>query len=287
MRKMFLLCVCLGVVFSAVACLAGDDGSLKIVMTGNSMGKYRACPTCGRYAVGGLDRRKAVFDSIREEGGAALFISSGYDLASYIRKDKLPPKAFSPMVKAYNILGYDLGVATALEGKAFDAAGESLPQSFMRVANKPISRVISLAGTSVGCVVFPEMPLFDEVSPAMMASVAAEAKALRAKVDVVLGISSWGERNEQRLLKNHGQIFQVLAGSGPGTGFGLRKIPESKTLWVRPEFEGRSVSVLNVFKMKEKKSVLGFDKSEYDYKKISLDQTVRGNARVSALFGWL
>lgn len=281
------ICLVLFSFFVAHAAFSGDTPSLTLVFTGNSLGKFRACPTCGRYAIGGLDRRITLFRDIRMEPQPKAFVSLGYEFQTYLKKDKAKPAAMEPMAKVYEMLEYDYAVASALDVSALNDAGVELPKPFVPVEESVRTEVMDVNGVRVGLVVFPEVGLFQKYTPEMELAVVKAAEQVREQVDAVVGLSSWGEANELGFIRANNQVFDVLAGAGPGTGFGSRVEEGSCTIWVRVAFDGQQVSRLDVNVLAGKNGKQEWKDGSYIFEDIPLDTKVRGDARISALFGWL
>lgn len=258
----------------------------QLFVTGNSLGKFRACPTCGQYAEGGLDRRFTVFEQHRGEPNG-LFVSLGYDLGSYVKSEQPETAAAKPMVEAYNLLDYDLGVLTPLDVDYLKRAGATAPEGFVPQGGASEIRIVERSGVRLGFVIFPAAkepyagPSEDEMRDAAQA-----AERVADQVDLVVGLSSWGERGELAFMKNHPEAVDMLLGSGPATGVGARPSPDGRTLWGRSSFEGRSVVRVEVLERPAPGQQWAEGRS-FRSEVLPLDISIRGEGKISALFAWM
>ena len=266
---------------------AWADGPLAtIVFTGNSFGEFRACPTCGHGAVGGLDRRATLFDRIRAEAPEALFIATGYEFASYSTRRKVRPEVMEPLADVYGRLGYDLGVALPLEARIMGDAGATMPSGFVTLGDEPFTRVFERGGLRIGFVVLGRKA--DAYKPAGEKALQAAlnaAGALRPSVDILVGVSTWGERDEVAFAKNHPGTFDILLGSGVSAGYGVRALGDGATVWCRPMFDGRGLVRLDVLALPEAGQPWR-DGREYASQMYELGVEVASDADISAVFSW-
>lgn len=231
---------------------AGRVPLLTLAYTANSLGEYRACPVCGHEAVGGLGRRATVFEELRAQGGDNTILVAGpYEFTPIVVRTPRSPELARALAQAYARLGYDLGVATPREREWLAAAGASLPGAWRSMDGGPHTEVMDRAGVRVAVVLFPVAAAGS--SPAedagMVEAVLAEARRARSRADLVLGVSSWGEKAEGAFLAAAPGAVDLLLGAGQGRGYGVRSIPGSRTIWVRPPFDGQGVALVSIFSM--------------------------------------
>lgn len=281
--------VILGVLMVLFACPAwGGDSLATIVFTGNSFGEFKPCAPCGAGAVGGLGRRAGYFSQVRSEAPEAVFVSGGYEFVSYIPRRKVRRELMGPLAEAYGMLRYDLGVALPNEAVVFADEEVPLPEAFVAAANAPWVRVVERNGIKLGFVGFPEKA--DPYKPAaegLAAQVLEAAKGLRPRVDVVVGLSSWGERDEIGFAKSHPGAFDVLLGAGPGTGYGVRGLADGRTVWGRTLFDGRGVVRLDILALPGAGPEAEWREGvEYSFSVVELGSSVQDDAGVSGLFAW-
>lgn len=275
----------LALLFCLVLPARGEGASVSFFYTANSLGEYKACPDCGKGALGGLDRRAGFFRSSRAAEPGAVFVSGGWDFLPYSKRRAVKTEVLGALAEAYSRLGYDVGLAVPAEEKALAHAGAVLPPAFRTAVGRPWTRVLERGGLKIGFVGIPaKEDAYAQAGEDLRGEAADAARALRPGVDVLVGLCSWGERDELEFLKEYPGVFDVLFGSGPGTGYGVRVV-EGRTVWVRPTFEGRGVMRLDVTSLPPEggRWVEGRD---FVYSAVELDMHVRGDAAVANLFAW-
>lgn len=265
---------------------------VSFLYTGNSFGKFRACPTCGKFSVGGLDRRSTALQ--RERGASpsipVFTIAGGFEFASYTKRWGMPDSMLQALAKAYGLLGYDLGALTGTDMKYLKRAGATAPGSFESLSSEPRATVLKRGGVSVGVILLPEAgELFSIPAVDVFARISALADDLRPSVDIVVGLGGWGERADRQFMEQYPDALDVLLSSGIGTGYGVRTTQGARTLWVRPAFEGRMVWRLDLYSLPNRGGGTGGWPAEGDYKavKIELGPEVKGDPAVSEVFAWL
>lgn len=283
--------------FIALACLfiavpAHAEPAAVLLYTANSIGKYNPCPGCDEgEPVGGLARRSQVFAKYRGQiQESKLFILGGGNEFLPILPVDLPSGRETQFTaKAYAILDYDLGLVLPDEERRLkEARAEDMP-GWKAYPERPGTQVLEKGGLSVGVVLFPalgkDLVKMDET---VMREVADLAGGLRGQVDLVVGMSPWGEPNEKRFLEIHPKALDVLFGSGFGAGSGLRRVGESRTAWIRPEFNGWSIQALTVLRAPQRGDGGTWDPDrDYAYESVRLDADVAEDDTIIALLRWL
>jgi hypothetical protein len=143
----------------------------------------------------------------------------------------------------------DLVHVTPEENRWLDFKGAKLPQNTVVAGEKPVSMTFARGGKTIGVVIFPALPLdADNAPPAMERAVVDAAAALRQTADLVVGMSSWGEKAEAHFLVAQDHDLHVLLGSGPGNGLLGRLTSDDKSLWVRAYSRGIALNRIDVLK---------------------------------------
>lgn len=257
-----------------------------LFVTGNSFGEYQPCPTCGGYALGGLGRRAGLFSRTRSDNPGALYISCGYEFVSYIKRREVRPELMEPLAKAYAMLNYDLGVVLPIEASAMQVQGVVPPEAFRLADGVPWSRVFERRGLKIGVLVFPaKANAYASVSKLLKSKVIEAARMLRPSVDVLVGVSTWGERDELRFADEYPAEVDVLMGAGPGTGYGVRVAGDGRTVWVRPPYDGRGVMRFDIM------ALPGADGQwrngeQFSFEALELRASEREVVAVTNLFSW-
>jgi hypothetical protein len=280
-----LVCIC-------IAAPAHAEPAAVILYTANSLGKYNPCPGCDEgEPIGGLARRSHIFAKYRGQiPETKLFIlGGGNEFVPILPVDKPSNRETLFTAKAYAILDYDLGLLRQEEARRLqEARAEAMP-AWKPYPDKPGIQMLEKGGFSIGIVLFPvpgngSSKVDDEV----MFQVAEAASGLRGAVDLVAGMSPWGEPNEKLFLESHPNVLDVLFGSGFGAGSGLRRVGESSTVWIRPEFNGWSIQALTITLAPQSASDANWKEGQgYDFESVRLDAEVAEDDGINALLQWL
>lgn len=158
-----------------------------------------------------------------------------------VRKEASIPAG--ELAGAYGSLEYDLGVALKGEAKWLSDNGARLPEGWRALGDTPEVVRLAAGELRLGVVLIPEAR---KTGGDLQAEVAAAARALHSDVDLVVGVSPWGEDAEKDFLTSNGAVFDLLLGAGRGRGSGLRLAAGGQTLWLRPAFDGWGVARLDI-----------------------------------------
>ncbi|WP_461210036.1 UshA-like (seleno)protein family 2 [Desulfocurvus sp. DL9XJH121] len=284
MRPLFIsVCVC--VLLLSAPCAAAPGTLRTLIFTSNSFGEFAPCPTCGKGALGGLGRRAGLFEALRVSDPGALFVSGGWEFLSYSPRKKTRQEVLPALAEAYGLLGYDAGLVLPDEARALSRSEAALPPGFAPVQARPWTRTLEWDGLKLGLVDFPfKESAYASAPEALRDAVVQAAEELRPSVDLVLGLSPWGERDELALAEAHPGAFDVLLGSGPGTGYGVRAV-QGRTVWVRSPFDGRGVMRLDILALPGDGDEW-LEGRNFKAEALQLDAKVREDARVTNLFAW-
>jgi hypothetical protein len=151
------------------------------------------------------------------------------------------------MGESFAAMTPDLFFMTPAEKRwlAFNKA--ELPENAVVAGQKPVTMILGQAPLRVGVVLFPMLPEEADNAPSHMEKAVAEAaRRLRAKADMVVGMSPWGEAAEAHFLINQEPVFHLLLGSGPGKGLLGRLAGDDKCLWVRAFTRGIAMNKIDV-----------------------------------------
>ncbi len=152
------------------------------------------------------------------------------------------------MAKAYEHIGYDLGLLSAKEQEAFAKAGVGLGPAWKRDEDGSLTVRELRGGRTVAFVVFPEIALGTNREPGekVTAAIAAMCSKARQQHDLVVGISRWGYFLEMAYLRTATVMPDILLGGGPGMGFQGQLAAEGRVYWVRPYAQGKAVNKVDV-----------------------------------------
>ena len=264
---------------------AGGEKMLTLVYTANSFGKYNPCQTCTHGMLGGLGRRASYFMQMRKADDRAVFISGPFEfrpLPGVKQRDAVADKGIAPaLAEAYSLLHYDLMVTTASESQWLGGSGAKAPAGLLQLGDKPSVVMLSRAGLRIGVVLFPE----SDAPESQYAGVAEAVRTVRPQADMVLGVSSWGERAENKFLDSGGAGLDMLLGSGSGMGYGCHSMHQGKPLWRRPVVDAWGTLQVDVL-AKPSPGEGWTDGREYTSSIRWMDETLPLDPKVSAIFSW-
>jgi len=193
------------------------------------------------------------------------------------------------LAKAYGRLRYDILCLTPKESAWLDAAkAEEVPGTLV-ISDVPQTKIMARGDFKTGFVIFPQLPNpFGVPDQGAVRAVTKAAKDLRPKVDLVVGLSSWGQKGEFQLLGQSPAMFDALLGSGPAKGWGHRPMAGNRTLWVRPEFDGRSIQRVDVLAKPGQGPAWQWKEGD-NFRVINrpLDKDVPHDMKILNIFRWL
>lgn len=144
-------------------------------------------------------------------------------------------------------MGYDAGALNPDEAAYLEKAGAPLPKHFTVIGSSPKTQLVKKGDTTYGLVFFPVSPDLKKPVPAELGdAVAKAAHDLRAKAQVLVGISGWGMADEQAFIDAHPGALDIVLGSGPNAGTTSRLSPDAKTLLSRTYIKGKTVNRLDI-----------------------------------------
>lgn len=289
---LLFLVILLSLVPVAGAC--AEEPLLSMVYTGNTLGTFQPCPTCEQdKSLGGLGRRSTFFKQFmasHSRSDKVLILAGGHEFLPFRVRSKFPAGFASALVKAYGLLPCDLGYVTARERDWLREDGAEPPKGWLVAdGDRPKQTVLAKGDMRVGVVIFPGLadPL-SRPSAAVEAECAAVCGKLRDEVDLLIAMSPWGERAERVFLDKFGPVSDILLGSGPAVGAGLRPMLDSRVLWVRAQFDGRYIPVLKILDRPAfGKGWAWMVGANYDFSVIPMDDEVRIDPVVNNVFAWI
>lgn len=237
-------------IFVAIPQAASADPLVSLFFSSNTGGAFIPCPVCGNKALGGLPRRATLFERIRATPDASrwsIFVAGPFEFLSADGQEEPENQAWPALAKAFDRLGYQAGALGSQEARMLADRGLSPPAGWKILTGKVQSQVIDVPGGKVGLVFFPELK-DPKAAPAqsVIEAIEREAARLRPAVNLVVGVSGWGLRNEETYLQSAKPVLHVLLGGGDGVGFSARTEAEGKTLWMRSYTKGRAIYELDV-----------------------------------------
>ena len=204
-----------------------------------------------------------MFSLYRQKGTAHLVISGPYEFladdpfvyghrASGSAKNSMPDKAAALVALAsHNLLRVDVGWLSSKAAKWLRDASGSLPNGYLEVSQKPVTRILDSKAGAIGVVLFPEGKIPGQgPSQEQIREVLTAAEAIRGKVRLLVGVSPWGYVAERNFISKDARgVFGCIMGGGEGVGFSHSLQENPGVLWLRPDTQGRTVNVLEILEL--------------------------------------
>ncbi len=230
--------------------------ALTLIFVANSKGSLFPCATCSSYAAGGISRRFFRLAQMRQSGAPLLYIAGPYEFPPDAKASEPPlandagPASPKLHLALHDALGVDAGwLSPASEAWFFSGAGK-FPKGYSTVKKSPETRLLSVFGTTIGLVFFPEIA---EPSPEPDAPDSIQAQCLKAgrtlgaKADFIIGVSPWGMDAERDFLSLADGVFNLILGAGEGLGFAQAFDSRAPgVLWMRSDSLGRGMTILEL-----------------------------------------
>ena len=285
-----LACACLFCLLAVWPAEAADP-MLTVVFTGNTLGVFRPCPTCEKNkTLGGLGRRAAFFKQLRRSRPSAdslLMLAGGHEFMPFRLRGKARPGMAESLAEAYAQLSYDFGYVTPREKAWIESDGGELPPGWAVAGPTPLRKTFGKGGMTVGVVVFPVLDdPYAMPDAAAVSDAAGACRALRPQVDLLVAMSPWNERAERSFLESSGAVADVLLGSGPAMGAGAKPMLGGRVLWVRSDFDGRSISVLDILARPAGLPWTWLEGVGYRYEGIVMGPEMPVDIQVNNIFSW-
>ncbi len=215
-------------------------------------------------------------------------LAGGHEFLPFRIRKPLPDGLAEALTKAFSMLPYDLGYVTARERDWLKDNGAELPKGWLTVGDTPVQRILDKGGMRVGVVIFPalENPM-GKPSPEAMDASAKACQALRPKVDLLVAMSPWGEVAEKSFMNRYGAAADIVLGSGPALSGGLRLMLDGRVLWVRAEYDGRIIPVIDILDRPAPGEPWNWlEGVNYGYAANILGVDVRSDPAVNNIFAW-
>ena len=122
-----------------------------------------------------------------------------------------------------------------------------MSSSWHRADSAAHAAIIARGGLRVGFILFPELAPGAKLPDQGQVQLVLEAgRKLRSTVDLLVGLSPWGDAGELLLLAHPACRLDILLGGGRRVTPGLRRASAERILWVHPELNGRSIQHLDI-----------------------------------------
>lgn len=147
-------------------------------------------------------------------------------------------------------MGYQRALLAPTEAHAMrEAHHGELPEPFVELSEQGGQEVIDVGGQAIGLVYLPLMQPAGPDDGAFIQAMLALGMLvheMRPLVDLVVGISPWGQAMEQDYLEAAKPHLDILLGAGPGAAMPGRFEKEGRTLYLRPHDKGKTLAVIRL-----------------------------------------
>ncbi len=205
-----------------------------------------------------------------------------------MRKEQ-PPSVARALAKAYARLRYDIVCLTPGERAWLEAARAGQAPGTLVISDVAQTKIMTRGDFKTGFVIFPGLAdPYGLPDQGALKAVTRAAKDLRPKVDMVVGLSSWGQKGEYQLFGQGPAKFDAVLGSGPAMNWGHRPMAGNQTLWVRPEFDGRSIQRVEILaKPGQGPSWQWKEGENFRVINLPLDKNVPHDMKIVNIFRWM
>lgn len=239
----------------AAAGFGASAPAARIIYTADTLGYIQPCQTCGGASQGGLARRAALLPKLAAEHAQPLVIAGPSEFyADRLEADEAHAAKIGPALHAaFGRMPYTAVYVSPVAMADFQKHGMAALGNGVVVADKPVTELFRVGGMVAACVFLPA-GLGEDGGPTPEQVLAAQvaAREAAAGADVVIGISPWGMRAENRLAGEFAGYFHIILGGGvgiavPGQASGGAGAPGP--LWVRSDRRGRAINVVDIFSL--------------------------------------
>lgn len=214
-----------------------------------------------------------------------VFIAGAYEFVSD-DGDQPDPRAWAPLIQAFERLKYSTGCLSPDEAKAMADHGVKPPANWLTLSGKDVqTAVLETPNGKIGVVFFP-MLKNPKLNPSdeMIQKIDKEVAKLRQTVSLVTGVSPWGVESEDHFLKTAKTLPDVLLGSGPGVGFSAKPTIGGRVLWMHSYSKGKAIYSADILQWPTAKGFKWELGTSFTTQAIILDDTNRPDPEMDALF---
>lgn len=167
-------------------------------------------------------------------------------------------------MKAYDYMGYDVGILSEEESTLFKKSGISPDRSRKTAKEEPFTIITIETGEQVGFLRFPSLDgMNQQPTENTLRSISDQIHVLKKKVALLVGISDWGWKAEREFLaRNPEHIPDILLGSGNGSGVTGRILADERCVWYRPYEKGKTVIEVKLFAWPDRSKPFAWSESE-------------------------
>ncbi|MFW6415415.1 MAG: hypothetical protein ACOCZ2_03775 [Thermodesulfobacteriota bacterium] len=181
-------------------------------------------------------------------------------------------------------LNYDLGVTCGRTSEFLATQEKELLPGWVEQTEAVQSRVLDYQDHTVGILVFPRLKGHNTKRglQKIQRQIVEKAKSMRPGVNILLGISTWGNSRENKFLENSPPVFDILLGSGSGPHVTGNFLNKNQTLWIRPLSKGKTVNRITISQWPEKDKKITWKPNKNIFAKlIALNDDITPDSKIS------
>ena len=151
------------------------------------------------------------------------------------------------LVKVYSELDYDLGIISPQVTDLLTDSEKEQVSDWRETTNSVQTRILDYQDHKLGILIFPELNKNSNgKTKGIHKEIVKKARELRPRVNLLIGISPWGNFPEDKFLTNNPPVLDILLGSGSGPHMTGKFLQDKKTVWVRPLSKGKTISQITI-----------------------------------------
>ncbi len=229
--------------------------------------------------MGGLARRATLFSHLRTQIDAQkLLIVAGTHEFSKGKLVCSQPQA-EILSTLYQTLNYDFLTISAASSTFFEQLKVPLPKHYTLGKQATFQQYETKHG-KIGFIFFPELDALQTPSTQMLNDIEQLCTAKRKTVDLLVGISSWGYKNEKQYLHTKSeQRLDLLLGTGSGIELEGRFMADGQILWCRAASLGKSILKIEISNLHNQQT----QKKEIQTQFLDLDDSIKSDASIEEL----
>lgn len=172
-------------------------------------------------------------------------MGGGYEFAAPQASGSLSPDMTARLAKAFSALDYDLFVLAPEDREALAQAKIPAAPAWRALDETPRVVTMKVPDGQLAFVLFPPAGPSGPASTLTTAlgDMAAELRT-SGKYNLIIGVSTWGQPQENDFIAGQGKTFDIILGSGQGPGYPGLYLQDNAVLWVRPSLKGKGVNTI-------------------------------------------
>ena len=180
-------------------------------------------------------------------------MAGGYEF-NRPNQDNLNKEKSKKLLKVFKELNYDLGVLPRRQTDTFSGPEKKQIPEWIEQNDSIQTKTMDYQNHTVGILIFPSLKEqnTEKEFKKINRKIIQKAKSIRPQVNILLGISTWGNSRENKFLKNNPAVLDILLGSGRGPHITGNLFNKNQTVWARPLTKGKTLNQITIPEWPEK-----------------------------------